>query len=269
MIQFLRRRAFPLAAIVLLPLSAQAHRSFLVPSSTVLSPAPNQWISVDAARGNDLFFFNHNAMPVDGLVITAPSGQTVPPAKLERFRYRAVFDWQLTQPGTWRAAVVEEGLRARWEENGKPKRWSGTPADFAKALPAGATKLQVNEVQSRVETFVTMGAPTPLAETGRGLEVRYQPHPNDLIAGQHSTLTLLLDGKPAAGAKITIVRGGARYRNSVAQIEQVTDAQGQFAVRWPTAGLYWLSASQRGDSTMAPAKQRNVSYAATLEVMPD
>ncbi|RIX78638.1 DUF4198 domain-containing protein [Acidovorax cavernicola] len=269
MIRFFHRRTLALAVGALLSLSAQAHRSFLVPSSTVLSSTPNQWVSVDAARGNDLFFFNHNAMPLEGLAITAPDGQSVSPAKLERFRHRAVFDWQLTQPGTWRAAVVEEGLRAQWEEGGKPRRWSGAPAKFAEAVPADAAKLQVNEVQSRVETFVTMGAPTPLAQTGRGLEAHYQPHPNDLTAGQPSTLTLVLDGKPAAGVKVTIVPGGIRYRNDTQQIEQVTDSQGRIVVRWPAAGLYWLSASQRGDSTMAPARQRHISYVATLEVMPE
>lgn len=37
--------------------SAQAHNVWLLPSTTVLSKS--EWITVDAAVSNDLFFFNH------------------------------------------------------------------------------------------------------------------------------------------------------------------------------------------------------------------
>src|SRR5690606_24859899 len=158
------------AALAAAPSAALAHRSFLVPSSTTLSSTQNQWVTVDAARGNDLFFFNHNAMPVDGLTITAPDESVVKPSKIERFRYRTVFDLPLTMPGTWRVAVVDDGLRVRWTEGGVAKRWNGPAADFARSVPAQASELQVNEAASRVETFVTMGAPTPLHRIDRGLD---------------------------------------------------------------------------------------------------
>lgn len=248
--------------------AAHAHRSFLVPSSTILSGETNQWVTVDAARGNDLFFFNHNAMPVDGLVITAPDGRTVPPAKLERFRYRTVFDWQLNQPGTWRAAVVDEGLRASWEEGGQGKRWMGPAADFAKSVPAGAAKLSVAQVQSRVEVFVTSGKPTEPARIGRGMEVVYQPHPNDLVAGEAAMLTVLVDGQPAVDLPVRVVAGGGRYRDNVEEMKLSTDARGQVRVTFPAAGLYWISAGQARKNPQPPATRGSVSYAATVEVMP-
>ncbi len=263
------RAALAASLALALPFAAQAHRSFLVPSSTVLAPGQNQWVTVDAARGNDLFFFNHNAMPVDGLVITAPDGATVRAAKLERFRYRTVFDWQVDRPGTWRAAVVDDGLRAQWEQDGKPQRWSGAPADFAKAVPAGAAKLSVNAVSARVETFVTMGKPSPLSISGKGLEASYAPHPNDLVVGSTSTVTFTLDGRPAAGLKVVVVPGGARYRDATQQQELLTDEAGRVQVAWRTPGLYWINASQRQPSAVPPAKQRVSSYAATLEVLPE
>src|SRR5690606_24491328 len=143
-----------LAMSLLMVTSAHAHRSFLVPSSTVLADTGQQWVTVDAARGNDLFFFNHNAMPIEGLRISAPDGHIVAPSKLERFRYRHVFDLEVKQPGTWQIAVVEDGLRARWKEQGKEKRWNGTRANYAQSVPAQATDLTVSHVQSRIETFV-------------------------------------------------------------------------------------------------------------------
>ncbi|MGE0796729.1 MAG: DUF4198 domain-containing protein [Lautropia sp.] len=252
-------------AAAMLPATASAHRSFLVPSSTVLS-GPGQWLTVDAARGNDLFYFNHNAMPVDGLVITAPDGRTVPPAKLERFRYRTVFDVQLTESGTWRTAVVDEGLRAQWQENGQPKRWNGSRSDFAKAVPSGAQKLTVSEVQSRVEVFVTAGKPTPIKPTGRGLEVDYTPHPNDLVAGEASELRFLADGKPAAGLQVKVVPGGNRYRDTTGEMKMTADADGRVSITWPHPGLYWVNAGIRGTAE-PPATRRLVTYAATVEVL--
>lgn len=256
------------AASLLATAPAEAHRSFLVPSSTVLS-GPGQWVTIDAARGNDLFQFNHNAMPVEGLVILTPSGERVAPARLERFRYRSVLDVELKEAGTWRIAVIDEGLRATWEQDGKPKRWTGSRADFAQAVPAGAARLAVSDIQSRVEAFVTAGQPTPIAPTGRGLEVEYQPHPNDLVAGEATTLRFLVDGKPAPKLAVKVVPGGARYRDTVGEIDLQTDADGRTRVTWPSAGLYWLQAAIRSDRAEAPATRRSVSYVATVEVLPD
>ena len=268
------RKALAIAPLLLLSLSlslpmlAHAHRSFLLPSSTVLSQAANQWISVDAARGNDLFFFNHNAMPVEGLQIVSPDGTKAPPAKLERFRYKAVFEWQLTMPGTWVAAVIDDGLRVRWQENGSAKRWNGPIAAFAKSVPADAELLSVSEVASRVETFVTMGAPTPIKPTGKGLEVRFETHPNDLVAGEPATLIFFQDGQPASRLKVSIIPGGARYRDSTQQMDLITDEQGRLRIRWPAAGLYWINAVTRVAATVPQAKHKTLSYAATLEVLP-
>ncbi len=255
--------------VALLPLvPAHAHRSFLVPSSTVLDASDKQWVTIDAARGNDLFHFNHNAMPLDGLRIAAPDGNVVKPAKLERFRYRQVFDIELTQPGTWTAAVVDEGLRARWKEGDEEKRWKGSAADFAKAVPAGARDLAVAEVMSRVETFVTVGKPTPPRLSGRGLEVKYLTHPNDLVAGEAATLVFLRNGAPAPDLNVSVIRGNTRYRDGQEAMRLTTDSQGRVPVTWPAAGLYWLHASLEEKPSTPIARRRDVSYTATVEVLP-
>jgi len=65
-------------ASIALALSASAavhaHNVWLLPSSTVLSKG--DWITVDAAVSNDLFFFNHRPLGLDNLVVTAPDGST-------------------------------------------------------------------------------------------------------------------------------------------------------------------------------------------------
>lgn len=54
------RIAAAAAALVLsLPIAAQAHRAWLLPSATVLS-GKDVWVTVDAAVSNDLFFFERH-----------------------------------------------------------------------------------------------------------------------------------------------------------------------------------------------------------------
>ncbi len=94
-------------------------------------------------------------------------------------------------------------------------------------------------------------------------------HPNDLFAGEAATFKLQIDGKPAAGLEVEIIRGGTRYRNAQDEIKVTTDAKGTFSVTWPDAGMYWLEASTEDKKTsVKQAKQRRLSYVATLEVLP-
>lgn len=258
------------AALALLPLAAAAHKAWLLPSQTVVAgDAPT--ITVDGAVSNDLFYFNHVPLRMDALVVTGPDGATVQAANLATGKLRSVFDLTLARPGTYRIATVNTGLNATWEEGGKPKRWRGNAAAFEREVPKGAKDLKVSEAVGRVETFVTSGTPndTALASTGRGIELAPVTHPNDLFAGEPATFRLLVDGKPSAGLAIEIVRGGTRYRNAQDEIKATTDANGAFTVTWPEAGMYWLETATEDANTSVPlAKQRRLSYVATLEVLP-
>lgn len=263
----------PLILIVMLaalPYTALAHKAWLLPSQTVVAgEAP--WITVDAAVSNDLFYFNHVPIGLDNLVITAPDGSTATPQNPATGRYRSVFDLQLTQPGTYRLSVRNDGLFATWQENGKPRRWRGNQDSFAREVPKDAQDLQVSQALGRVETFVSKGAPTEraLSSDGKGIELLPITHPNDLFAGEPAQFALHIDGKPAAGLEIEIVRGGTRYRNAQDEIKLTTDAKGTFSVTWPEAGMYWLETSSKDSKTTVPqAKQRRLSYVVTLEVLP-
>lgn len=55
-----------LALAVCLPLSAQAHRAWMLPSATVLS-GEDPWVTVDAAVSNDLFYFEHFPLQLEGI----------------------------------------------------------------------------------------------------------------------------------------------------------------------------------------------------------
>ncbi|MCS4280609.1 DUF4198 domain-containing protein [Stenotrophomonas rhizophila] len=267
------KRTLVLAAAMAaaLPFSALAHKAWLQPSQTVIA-GTNPWITVDAAVSNDLFYFNHVPLRLDSLVITAPDGSTVQPQNAATGKFRSVFDVELTQQGTYRLATVNNGLSASWEEDGKPKRWRGTPATFATEVPKNARNLQVSQSVGRVETFVTNGTPndTALKPTNQGIEMIALAHPNDLVAGEAARFRVLVDGKPTAGLALEITRGGTRYRNAQEEIKVSTDAKGEFAVTWPEAGMYWLETGTEDSKTsIKEAKKRRLSYVATLEVLPE
>ena len=281
-----------LALAVCLPLSAQAHRAWMLPSATVLS-GEDPWITVDAAVSNDLFYFEHfplrlkgigiadnapaggppgmRARPAPALQLIAPDGSAIQAENGNLGRYRSTFDVHLTQKGTYKLAVVNDGLFASWKENGKPQRWMGSADSFTKDVPAHADELKVSQNSNRMEVFVTSGNPTQtvLKTTGKGLELAPVTHPNDLFAGEPAEFVFLLDGKPAAGVELSVIPGGNRYRDELGEIKATTDAEGKVSITWPDAGMYWLEAELKtSEGASKPATERRASYSATLEVLP-
>ena len=277
-----------LALCFTLPVAAQAHRVWMLPSATILS-GDDQWVTIDAAVSNDLFYFEHYPLQIASigkppagvpaargarpahLTITAPDGSRVEAQNGSMGRYRSSFDVHVTQKGTYKIAVLNEGVFANWKVGGETKRWRGDASTFAKEVPADAQELRATLSHSRVEIFITSGKPTrdTLKTSGTGLELDPVTHPNDLVAGAPASFRLLLDGKPAPDLKVTVVPGGNRYRDKLGEMTLTTDKDGKFSVTWPEAGMYWMEAVARDDKTeVQGVKERRAGYVATLEVLP-
>lgn len=255
-------------AALALPLSANAHRAWLAPTSTSLSGA-DAWVGFDAGMSNGVFIPDHAAMNLAGLTITAPDGSTAQAENMSRARYRSTFDLHLTQQGTYRVANVMGGLIVSYKQGGEQKRWRGTEADMAANIPADATDVVATRTNSRIETFVTLGATstTALVPINEGIELVPVSHPNELAAGEAATFKFIRDGQPLANQQVTIARGGARYRDDPEEMTVTTGADGSFTVTWTEAGMYWINTSVRtaaqGDQMAA-----NAQYNGALEVLP-
>lgn len=291
---FTRRiAAIALAAVTATSLTtpALAHRQWMLPSATTFSGEDN-WVTVDSAVSNDLFYFEHNAGSIANVRAVAPDGAEVPLENQAKGRYRNTFDVHLLQKGTYRIGSATTSVMGTYDLNGKTERLPrGTTKDsLVKAIPAGATNVVTAEANNRNEIYVTVGEPTTTVfkPTGSGIELVPVTHPNDLVSGEAATFRFLLDGKPAAGLKVTVIPGGIRYRDQLNQIDAQTDAEGKVAITWPTPGMYWLNVSMPRDpnaagapdapaatgSDTAPAAprpagppQRRASYTTTLEVL--
>ena len=55
-----------LAVMAIMPARLDAHRQWMLPSSTVLSGS-DPWVTVDAAVSNELFYFDHVPMRPGGI----------------------------------------------------------------------------------------------------------------------------------------------------------------------------------------------------------
>ena len=269
------------ACAALLSLSAHARRPWLLPSATLVEGAAPV-VSVDAAISEDLFEFDSFPLMLDALRVTAPDGSAVATDARTEAKRRVTFDVKLAQKGTYRIAGVTDTAMASWKVGGETKRWRGAPAALAKEVPADAQDLQVSRQLARAETFVTNETPgaLPASVAGDGLELLPLSNPTDLSVGDATRFRMLLDGKPYAGADVTVIRGGNRYRYKMGEIALKTDAAGEFSVAWPEAGRYWLGVNHGGRPPggpgAAPAASgsapsggaRRESYSATFEVLP-
>ena len=270
-------RLMAAAALLSIPAALSAHRMWLLPSATVFS-GTDGWVTVDAAVSNDLFFFDHQPLRLDGMKVWQPDGSEGTLQNGATGRYRSVFDVKLDKPGTWKigtqmsavmGSFTVDGVEKRLGRRGPPQPNAPAPLTVAD-IPANATDVKVTEVTGRNEIFVTAGAPTTTVfkTTGKGLEFAPVTHPDELVAGETAKFRFLVDGKPAAGIKVTVIPGGKRYRNDEGARELTTGADGMLSVDWPTAGMYWLSATLTdGKATSPRAAERRMSYVTTLEVL--
>lgn len=270
-------RLMAAAALLSVPAALSAHRMWLLPSATVFS-GTDGWVTVDAAVSNDLFFFDHQPLRLDGMKVWQPDGSEGALQNGSTGRYRSVFDVKLDKPGTWKIGTQMSAVMGSFKVDGVEKRLGrrGPPQPNAPApltvadIPANATDVKVTEVTGRNEIFVTAGAPTTTVfkTTGKGLEFAPVTHPDELVAGETARFRFLVDGKPTAGIKVTVIPGGKRYRNDEGARELTTGADGVLSVDWPTAGMYWLSATLTDAKATSPrATERRMSYVTTLEVL--
>lgn len=248
-----KKRLLAVAAVGLalgLPMSASAHRGWMLPSFTTLS-GDGSWVTIDAAISNELFYPDHRPMRTDGVQVLGPDGTPDRIQNASTGQFRSTFDVQLTKPGTYKIFTASNSVMASYTENGAVKRFRGSAEDFAKQVPAGAADLKTIKMASRNETFVTRDKPSTgaLAPTGKGLELVPVTNPTDVVATEPATFKFVLDGKPAADLDVTIIPGGARWRASPGEIKVKTGADGAVKFTLPEAGMYWINATVRSGET--------------------
>jgi uncharacterized GH25 family protein len=307
------RHALIAAAAIAAALStpAMAHRQWLLPSTTTLA-GTSEYVTVDAAVSNDLFYADHVAIDPTQVQVWAPDGSEGKVENPAKGQYRGTFDVKIDKPGTWVIGMERSGVggtfkvgEETWRVGAMRGRPGGAPGAGvpgapgaqrpAGAPPAGgpdgpggpgrapmksvatvaeipgnATDIKLIENLSKNVVFVTADAPTKtaFAPKGKGLEFDPITHPGGLVQDEEAQFRFLVDGKPAAGVKVSVVPGGKKYRAAEDAQELTTGADGVLKVKWPVAGMYWLNANLTDNKpSEARATERRMSFTTTLEVV--
>lgn len=284
------------AAVAALASPASAHRQWLLPSTTTLA-GTSEYVTVDAAVSNDLFYPDHFPMSPEQVTVWTPDGSV---GKLENpatGRYRSTFDVKIDKAGTWKIGTQRSAVMGSFKVDGEewrlggrgrpmaagtpggapgagaPARPGGAPARSVSTvaeIPANATDVKLTEVQSGNYIYVTADAPTKtvFTPTGKGLEIDPITHPDELVSNEEGRFRFLIDGKPASGVKVTVVPGSKKFREAEQAQELTTGADGVLSVKWPVAGMYWINASAKDTKPSEKrASERRMSYTATVEVV--
>ncbi len=134
----------------------------------MLSGKEDLAVTVDAAASNDLFYFDHRAIPLNGLVVTAPGGSAVTPENAEHRQIpqhlRRAAEGQGHLP---HLARKRQPVRALQGERRADGAGAASRKNLAKEIPASATDVVVTQAQRRLETFVSVGDPDDLDSVGR------------------------------------------------------------------------------------------------------
>jgi len=257
-----------------LAFGASAHRSWMLPSGTIVESA-EPWVTIDGAITEDMFYFDHMPLRMENATVTSPDGTVAPAPTPVVGKQRASIDLKMPQNGTYRISLVDDIVMGSYKLGNEVKRFRGTKQAFAKELPAGAQDVRTTTLHRRIETFVTANKTSTgaLKPSGVGLELVPLTHPNDLRAGETARWRFDLNGKPLPNLPFSLVPGGVRYRGTLGEIRLVTDAKGEASVTLPAANMYWLNASYPANQSKGPAEEpgdtRRYSYAATIEVLPE
>ncbi|MGH1422379.1 MAG: DUF4198 domain-containing protein [Hyphomonas sp.] len=249
--------------------TASAHRMWLLPSTFQLS-GEEQWITVDGAISNDLYFPNHVALPLQDVSITAPDGTVRAPVNGWTGKFRSSFDVKLDQQGTWKISETGRMYFAMFIENSEMQRQRGSWKELEDKGVLDKPDVKLMQSARKVETFVTLGAPSRdvLEPSGIGIELVPTTHPNDAYAGEAVTLGYLVNGKPAAGLEVDIVRGNDRYRDDPEILSLTTDEDGNISFTPTAPGRYWAATQTESPGTVNGRAVENLtSHVLTFEVL--
>lgn len=251
---------------------ANAHTGWILPSHFTISKEGGDWLTFDVTAANATFVFDKPAS-ADNARIVMPDGRQERPAFILKGKRRSVFDFEFTEQGTHKVTIAGAPRYMTHYKIGKRdsvKRSRANKVERVTQLPEGARDVETSMMLGRVESYVTVGKPSEKAFEiqGNGLELKPITHPSDIVAQEPVRLQFYFNGKPQAGAKVSIVREGVPYRNQQEEITLKSDKQGYVEFTPEIAGRYLLVASHQAklvDNQFADKMRASVNL--TFEVV--
>lgn len=262
--------------------SAYTHGRYLVPSHTVLSGADGQTITLYSSISNDIFHpdrplgnnekgiknsdLNDLFKVLKTITVTPDNSKII--NSWQAFSRYSVTDLVLDKEGTYNVLIAQPQMlmTTYLDKKGNPGRQFGPKPK----IPEGATKINRITTHSNTQAFITLNKPTfsAIKPIGKGLELKFDTHPNDLFKNEEASFQLYINGKPIKkSVEVQFIREGTRHRNNREPMMIKTDENGKFNVAFEQAGLYMLEATYmvKGSQGLGVSAQYYGLYA-TLEV---
>lgn len=270
--------------------SAEAHTPYVVPYT--FSPE-RDYVGVQGGMSEEAAFVPDFAIRGNGdWTVVGPDGVATKVPQTA-FKSVVIVEAPLPAQGTYRIGTGERPGRAGkaalvdgvWRQV-RPAPAGGAPAGPARPRPmdddeGGAGPIDAGDVPAGAqtvetqgfmiaETYVSRGAPTPgaLKASGKGFELEPITHPNEIFLDEGFTFRALVDGKPVAGLKLTVYRGGEGYEDGKrTAIEATTAADGKATIKFEKPGVYMLETRYPGQA--GPGQQpaaRSWVYTLSFEV---
>ena len=255
-----KNRLFAIAISGLLGTSAgvQAHMPYVLPSA--FDVGQRDHITVESAFAEDAFA-PEVAMRDAPFSLILPDGAQGEAGPVTYLRDLSIFEADLKTPGTYRVTTGQRLGRkgqmylvdGQWLMRGE----DGEP-------PAGVAPVAVQSA-TLADAYVTRGQVTQAAlkPSGMALEIQAITHPNAITAGTAADFTLLFEGKPLAGAEITLFRSAGLYDGRKVAAQVKSGAGGRFTLTPEDAGTYLILVRHRGEAP-AGAETPYRSYTYTL-----
>ncbi|QNA87067.1 DUF4198 domain-containing protein [Sphingomonas sp. So64.6b] len=238
---------------------ASAHMPYVLP--TVFDVGKDDHVTVESSFAEDAFV-PEVAMRDAPFHLLRPDGARGDVGPVTYLRDLSVFEADLKGDGTYRITTGQRAGRkaTMYREDGKwvMRAENGGPA------PAGATPVEVQSM-TLADAYVTRGDITQgaLKPVGTALEIQAVTHPNSISAGSAADFVLLFDGKPLAGADITLFRSAGVHDGRKIAATAKSDAAGRFTLKPDDAGTYLILARHRA-AAPAGAETPWRSYTYTL-----
>ena len=255
-------------------LDAQAHKRWVLPSLFTVSD--KQWIAVDVTVSNNLFHPD-KPWPLKNIQVISPDNSKGVVENESTSHRRSTFDVNLNKSGTFKIGI---GGNVYFASYPKDKVKDGEdPNVYLRDFDLESLKAKIPEGKiteysesiSRLETYVTVGAPTKAVfrPQNTGIEINPVTHPNDLYSGEEAIFGFTIDGERVEGIKVLIVQEGTRYRDDEQELVLKTNINGEISFKLNQAGKFLIEVGHEIDLPKGQQfTKRYMSYFGTFEVLP-
>jgi uncharacterized GH25 family protein len=222
---------------------AFAHSRWVLPTHFNLSAENGEWIMVDITASNETFNVD-KAMGADLVMIMTPDGKTSRPSSTYKGHRKSVADYFLKESGTYKITNNSNAAyMTSYKINGDRKRLWANKEEVIGKLPEEAKEVQTTYRYSRIESYVTMNAPSNNFKTdGKLLELIPVTHPSDIAENEKVTFKFLFNGKVQKDVSVEVTADGVRYRNDPQTIKLISNEKGEITFTPKNAGRYLLVA---------------------------